>query len=61
MEVEDGVLVVKRIHVSYRLRLDPDADREKVERAFERHMPYCPVYRSIERAIDVTTSLELVD
>jgi uncharacterized OsmC-like protein len=53
------VLVVKQIHVEYTLRLDPDADRDKVRRAFDRHMPYCPVYRSIAAAIDVTTSLRL--
>ena len=54
------MLVVKRIHVEYTLRLDQDADREKVQRAFDRHMPYCPVYRSIRAAIEVTTSLRLV-
>jgi uncharacterized OsmC-like protein len=59
IEVEDGVLVIKRIHVRYTLALDPDADREAVRRAFEHHMPYCPVYRSIRAAIDVTTSLDL--
>ena len=42
VEVDDGVLVLKRIHVGYHLRLDPDADREKVERAFDHHMPRCP-------------------
>jgi uncharacterized OsmC-like protein len=53
------VLVIKRIHVEYTLALDPEADQEAVQRAFEHHMPHCPVYRSIRRAIDVTTSLEL--
>ena len=61
IESEDGVLVIKRLHVTYRLRLDPDADREKVERAFQHHMPKCPVYRSISGCIDVTTSLEVAE
>jgi uncharacterized OsmC-like protein len=52
------VLVIRRIHVTYRLRLDPDADRAAVQRAFDHHMGRCPVYRSISAAIDVTTSLE---
>ena len=56
---EDGVLVLKRIHVVYRLRVNPEVDRAKVERAFQHHMPRCPVYRSIGAAIAVTTSLEL--
>jgi uncharacterized OsmC-like protein len=55
------VLVIKRIHVTYTLRLDPDADRDKVARAFEHHMSRCPVYRSIGAAIEITTSLELAD
>jgi len=59
VEVEDGVLVLKRVHVTYRLRVAPDADRAKVERAFRHHMPRCPVYRSIGAAVAITTSLEL--
>ncbi|MER3410607.1 MAG: hypothetical protein C4306_11115 [Thermoleophilia bacterium] len=60
VEVEvDGVLVLKRIHVVYRLRVDGEIDRAKVERAFQRHMPFCPVYRSIGAAIAITTALEL--
>ena len=57
--VEDGVLVIKRIGVTYRLRVDPEASRDKIQRAFETHMPHCPVYRSIRAAIEVTTTLEL--
>jgi uncharacterized OsmC-like protein len=53
------VLVIKRIHVVYRLRLDPGADRAAVERAFDRHMPKCPVYRSLGGCIEVTTELAL--
>jgi uncharacterized OsmC-like protein len=55
------VLVIKRIHVEYELRLDPEADCAKVERAFETHMERCPVYRSLGPAIEITTSLRLVD
>jgi len=55
------VLVIKRIHVRYLLRVDADAEREKIERAFEHHMPHCPVYRSIGAAIECTTELELLD
>jgi uncharacterized OsmC-like protein len=60
VESDDGVLVLKRIDVTYRLELDEHADRDAVQRAFDHHMPRCPVYRSITPAIDVTTSLELV-
>ena len=53
--------MIKRIHVTYTLQVDLDADRDKIQRAFDHHMPKCPVYRSIGAAIDITTSLELVD
>ena len=59
VEDEDGVLVLKRIRVRYRLALDPGADRDKVQRAFERHPAKCPVYRSIGSAVEITTELEL--
>ena len=53
--------VIKRIRVRYRLRIDPEADRAAIERAFEHHRKCCPVYRSISAAIAITTELELVD
>lgn len=53
--------MIKRIHVRYLLRVDADADREKIQRAFEHHMPRCPVYRSIGAAIECTTELELLE
>ena len=60
VEIEGGGLGIKRIHVRYVLRVDSDADREKIDRAFEHHMVRCPVYRSIGPAIDCTTELEIV-
>ncbi|MDH4346946.1 MAG: OsmC family protein [Thermoleophilia bacterium] len=60
VESDDGVLVIRRIHVAYTLRVAADIDRAAVERAFDRHMPYCPVYRSIGAAIEITTAVELV-
>jgi len=56
---EDGVLIVRRIHVRYRIRA-ADENREAIDRAFEAHPPKCPVYRSIRDAIDVTTELEVL-
>jgi uncharacterized OsmC-like protein len=59
VEDEDGTLVLKRIHVVYRLKLPPEADRDSVQRAFEHHPGKCPVYRSISGAVDITLDLEL--
>ncbi len=59
IELDDGVLVIKRIHAHYRLAgegVDPDT----VERVHGFHADKCPVARSIRTAIEVTTSYELV-
>jgi uncharacterized OsmC-like protein len=59
VEVEDGVLVLRRIRVHYRVAAPVDAS-DVVERVHRVHRDSCPVYRSIHRAIDVTTTFELV-
>lgn len=59
VENEEGVLIIKRIHVHLKLKA-PESVRETVERVHARYAQKCPVYRSIERAIAVTSSYELV-
>jgi len=57
VEVEEGVLVLRRIHVVFTLR---GIAAEKVEAAQRAHQVFkerCPIYRSIYRAIDITTEL----
>jgi uncharacterized OsmC-like protein len=61
VEVEEKILVLKRIAVTYRLRVDEETDRERLDRAFEHHPAYCPVYRSLHPQIEITTALELVE
>jgi organic hydroperoxide reductase OsmC/OhrA len=51
--------VIKRIKVRYRLGV-PDERREEVERVHGFHARFCPVARSLEGAIDISTELELV-
>lgn len=60
VEDEDGVLVIKRIRVRYRLQ-PGDEDRDTIERVHRSHHRSCPVYRSLEKAIEITTSLEVVE
>ncbi len=57
IELEDNVLVIKRIHVTYRLTT-PGEDREKVDRAYGIHAEHCPVFRSLRAAIAITTELD---
>lgn len=59
VEVDDGVLVLRRIHVVYELRADEE-QRETIDRVHGFHAKFCPVYRSLEAAIDITTEWRLV-
>jgi uncharacterized OsmC-like protein len=55
----DGVLVIERITVRYRLPV-PEDRREEAERVHRFHARACPVARSLEGGIEVRTELELV-
>lgn len=56
---DDGVIVIRRIHVTYHLKADEE-NRETVERVHGFHARKCPVYRSICDSIDITTEIELL-
>lgn len=60
MELEGKVLVIKRIHVTYQVTASADA-RETIERVHGFHANYCPVYRSLYKAIDITTDYQLIE
>ncbi|OUC07541.1 hypothetical protein RY27_14305, partial [Litorilinea aerophila] len=60
IEKEDNVLVVRRIHVTYWLRL-PREQRPVAERVHGFHARFCPVYRTISGSVEITTSLEMED
>ncbi|HYV01897.1 MAG TPA: hypothetical protein VEM93_06130 [Actinomycetota bacterium] len=64
-ETDDGVIVLRRVHVKYTLRADTDiladaAKRQAIDRVHGFHARKCPVARSIGSAVDITTDLELV-
>lgn len=56
IEKEEGVLVIKRIHVTMRLKADAPT-RETAERVHGIFADRCPVYRSLKAAIQITTEL----
>jgi uncharacterized OsmC-like protein len=60
IELEGKVMVIKRIHVTYRLKLDPE-QRETAEKVHGFHMDYCPVARTIKGCVDITTELNMED
>jgi uncharacterized OsmC-like protein len=56
IELEGKVLVIKRIHVDYSGVEIPEDKREAADRALATHPQACPVSRSLEGAIEVTTA-----
>ena len=59
IENEEGVLVIRRIHVDFKLRA-PENDRETVERVHGFYANKCPVFRSLHTAIQITSSYTLI-
>lgn len=54
VETEKKVLVIRRIHVVFRIIAPPDA-AETIERVHKMYANHCPIYRSIEKAIAITS------
>ena len=59
VETEEGVLVIRRVHVAMRL-VAPEASRATVERIHAVYAMRCPLYRTLHEAIQLTSSCELV-
>jgi uncharacterized OsmC-like protein len=60
VELDGKVLVIRRIHVMYHLRLD-SAQRETAERVLGFHADACPVARTLRGCIAISTALEMAD
>jgi uncharacterized OsmC-like protein len=59
VEQEDGVLVIRRIHVAMRL-VAPEEKRATIERVHGMYAMNCPLFRTLHNAIKLTSSYELV-
>ena len=59
VETEDGVLVIRRIHVAMRLSA-PEDTRPTVDRAHGVYAMRCPLYRTLHDAIALSSSVELI-
>lgn len=59
VETEEGVLVIRRIHVSMRL-VALQSDTETVERVHAIYAMRCPLYRTLHNTIKLTSSFEIV-
>ena len=58
IESEEGVLVIRRIHVAFKLRAAEDV-KQVVERVHGMFANKCPVYRTLHTAIEITSSYTL--
>jgi uncharacterized OsmC-like protein len=58
VETEDGVLVLRRIHVAMRLAAS-EASREVVERVHTIYPMDCPLYRTLRSAISLSSTVEM--
>jgi len=56
--VVDKVLVIKKIRVRYTLTGCPNDKREAAERSHSFHASRCPVAKSLEKAIEISTELK---
>ena len=52
--------MIKTIRVAYRLILEDESKKEEALRAHAVHHPYCPVYKTLEASVEMTTTLEFV-
>lgn len=59
VETEDGVLVIRRIHVAMRL-VAPVEVKERVEHVHKICAMHCPLFRTLHKAIQLTSSYTLV-
>jgi len=60
VEKEDGVLVIRRIHVNMRLAAPEDV-RETVDRVHDMYAMRCPLYRTLHTAIALSSSVTLTE
>jgi len=56
---DDGVLVVRRIHLELVLRA-PEEHRTTAERVLGIYPKACPLYRTTSNCIDITSSLTFI-
>ncbi len=60
IEKDGNVLIIKRIHATYTLKVAPE-QRATVERVHGFHAEFCPVARSLSGSIDISTELRMID
>jgi hypothetical protein len=61
VETEDGILVIRRVHVAMRLVAGETPElKQTVERVHGLYAMNCPLYRTLHKAIQLTSSVVIV-
>jgi uncharacterized OsmC-like protein len=58
IESDNGVLVIRKVHVHYSLA-ESESVRETVERVHRVYADQCPVYKTLRPAFEITSDCEL--
>ena len=59
VEADEGVLVIRRIHVAMRIAA-PVKARKTIERVHRIYAMNCPLYRTLHKTIELSSSFELI-
>lgn len=59
-EMRDGLPVLTRIVVHYRLRI-PAGSRETVDRLLARHQDKCPTAQSLRGAVEISWTAQVIE
>jgi uncharacterized OsmC-like protein len=59
IESDNGVLIIRRVHVRFLLKAAENV-RDTVERVHAVYKEKCPVYRSLQPAMEITSAYDLV-
>jgi uncharacterized OsmC-like protein len=59
VETEDGVLVIRRIHVAMHVAASTEL-RNTIDRAHSIYAMNCPLYRTLHKAIQLTSSYDFI-
>ncbi len=60
IESDNGVLIIRRVHVRFLLKASENV-RDTVERVHSVYKDKCPVYRTLQPAMEITSAFELVE
>ena len=60
VETEEGVLVIRRIHVEMHLAAATE-HRNTIDRVHSLYAMNCPLYRTLHKAIQLTSSYDLLE